>query len=114
MIKTRLAEFGFFRTPLAVSLALVLATSAFAQETTPATTQPTISSFNANGTQEASTERIVVTGSYIPTAGEVGPNPVSNYSREAITKSGERNIEQFLRNLPAANEIGRASCRERV
>jgi iron complex outermembrane receptor protein len=106
MIKIRLAEFGFFRTPLAVSLPLFLASSAFAQETTPTTTQPIVSSFNANGTQEASTERIVVTGSYIPTAGEVGPNPVSNYNREMINKAGERNIEQFLRNLPVANANG--------
>jgi iron complex outermembrane recepter protein len=108
MINPRLSKFGFLRTPLAVSLPLVLAATAFAQEATPVPTetQPTASVFNANGTQEASTERVIVTGSYIPTAGEVGPNPVLNYNRDVINKSGERNIEQFLRNLPAANANG--------
>src|SRR3984893_3826061 len=107
-IMINFARFGFVRTALAVNLPLVLATSAFAQEATPtpAETQPAVRSFNANGTQEASTERVMVTGSYIPTAEEVGPNPVLNYNREVINKSGERNIEQFLRNLPAANANG--------
>src|SRR5689334_14027253 len=47
---------------------------------------------------EATAERIIVTGSNIPTAEEVGPNPVLNFNRETITKSGERNTEEFLRN----------------
>ena len=53
MIKNGFARFGFFRTALAVNLPLVLATSAFAQAPSPALneTQPTVSSFNANGTQ---------------------------------------------------------------
>jgi iron complex outermembrane receptor protein len=108
MFKLGLPQFRFFRTALAVSLPLVLAATAVAQEATPAATetQPTASVFNANGTQEASTERVIVTGSYIPTAGEVGPNPVLNYNRDIINKSGERNIEQFLRNLPVANANG--------
>jgi iron complex outermembrane receptor protein len=103
MIKIGLAKFGFFRITLAVSLPLVLASSAFAQEAvpTPATT------VNANGTQvEATTERVFVTGSAIPTAAEVGPNPVLNVTRDLINKSGERNTEELLRNLPAANANG--------
>ena len=39
----------------------------------------------------AETERIIVTGSNIPTAEEVGPNPVVNINRELINKTGERN-----------------------
>src|SRR5438270_1044327 len=108
MIKNGFARFGFFRTALAVNLPLVLATSAFAQAPAPAPneTQPTVSSFNANGTQEASTERVIVTGSYIPTAEEVGANPVLSINRDLINKSGERNVEQLLRNLPVANANG--------
>jgi len=49
---------------------------------------------------EATAERVIVTGSNIPTAQEVGPNPVLNLNRETINKSGERNTEEFLRNLP--------------
>ena len=55
---------------------------------------------------EATTERVFVTGSAIPTAAEVGPNPVINLTRDLINKSGERNTEELLRNIPAANANG--------
>jgi iron complex outermembrane receptor protein len=53
-------------------------------------------------------DRIIVTGSYIPTqtAAEVGPNPVQVIDRERIDKSGERNTERLLRDLPVANANG--------
>jgi iron complex outermembrane receptor protein len=105
MINPRLATFGFFRIPLAVSLPLVLATSVLAQDPAPTAT-PTVRSFNENGTEEATTERVFVTGSAIPTAAEVGPNPVLNVTRDFINKSGERNTEELLRNLPVANANG--------
>lgn len=53
--------------------------------------------------QAAEAQRVIVTGSNIPTAEEVGPNPVDTYRREEITKSGERTTEQFLTNLPTVN-----------
>src|ERR1051326_3187452 len=105
MIKIGLANFGFFRASLAVSLCLVLASAAFAQETA-ASPAAQVRSFNENGTEEASTERVFVTGSAIPTAAEVGPNPVLNVTRDLINKSGERNTEELLRNLPVANANG--------
>jgi len=101
MIKLGLAQLGFFRIPLAVSLPLVLAASVFAQE--PA---PTTRTFNENGTEEATTERVFVTGSAIPTAAEVGANPVLHVTRDLINKSGEQNTEELLRNLPVANANG--------
>jgi iron complex outermembrane receptor protein len=107
MINPRLANLGFFRTSLAVSLPLVLATSVLAQEPAPPTTQPaTVRSFNENGTEEAATERVFVTGSALPTAAEVGPNPVLNVTRDLINKSGERNTEELLRNLTVSNANG--------
>src|SRR4051812_36494365 len=107
MIKLGLAKFGFFRTPLAVSLLLVLATSVLAQDPAPPTTQSTtVRSFNENGTEEATTERVFVTGSAIPTAAEVGPNPVLSVTRDLINKSGERNTEELLRNLTVSNANG--------
>ena len=54
----------------------------------------------------AATERIIVTGSAIPTSEEVGPNPIQTLDRDYIEKSGERTIEQLLRNLPVANANG--------
>jgi iron complex outermembrane receptor protein len=108
MIRSGLAKFGFFPTALAVSVAMFTASVALAQEPSPAPdeTAPTTRTFNENGTEEAATERVIVTGSAIPTAGEVGPNPVLNVTRDLINKSGERNTEELLRNLPIANANG--------
>jgi iron complex outermembrane receptor protein len=54
----------------------------------------------------AETERIIVTGSYIPTAEEVGPNPVFTIKRDVIEKSGERTTEELIRNLTVAGPLG--------
>src|SRR4030095_13805222 len=51
----------------------------------------------------ATAERVIVTGSNIPTAEEVGPNPVDIYNQETMKKSGERTTEQFLQSLPTVN-----------
>src|SRR4051812_27426702 len=108
MIKLGLAQFGFFRAAVVVSLSLVLASSVLAQDPSPPPTQtaPTVRAFNENGTEEATTERVFVTGSAIPTAAEVGPNPVLNVTRDLINKSGERNTEELLRNLTVSNANG--------
>ena len=49
---------------------------------------------------EAEAERVVVTGSNIPTAEEVGPNPVDTYRPEEIEKLGARNATDLLTKLP--------------
>src|SRR5438105_4394014 len=51
----------------------------------------------------ATAERVIVTGSNIPTAEEVGVNPVDIYNRETMSKSGQRTTEQFLQSLPTVN-----------
>ena len=51
-------------------------------------------------------ERVIVTGSHIPTAEEVGPNPVLEISRETIEKSGERTAAELLRRLPIEGFAG--------
>src|SRR5438445_12822866 len=48
----------------------------------------------------AEVERVIVTGSNIPTAEEVGPNPVDNYRPADIEKLGVRNSTDLLVNLP--------------
>ena len=58
----------------------------------------------ADATAEA--ERVIVTGSNIPTAEEVGPNPVLTITRDLINKSGERTVEDLIRNLPVAGPQG--------
>ena len=88
------------QTPVFIRAALVaavgfpfLALNAFAQA--PAASP-------AGGTAEA--ERVIVTGSLIPTAEEVGPNPVFAINRDLINKSGQgTTVEQLLKTQPIAN-----------
>src|SRR4030095_9685847 len=53
------------------------------------------------GTAEA--ERVIVTGSNIPTAEEVGPNPVTNLNRDYIQKSGVSDVTRLLQDNPVNN-----------
>jgi iron complex outermembrane receptor protein len=55
----------------------------------------------------AEMERVIVTGSNIPTAQEVGPNPVDTYRPADIEKLGIRNATDLLINLP--QEMGNTS-----
>src|SRR6266487_1384513 len=101
MIRTGLYTFGFLRMTLAacVGIPLIIASSAFAQNPPPPPPPPGA----APPAATAEAERVIVTGSNIPTAEAVGPNPVDTYNRENITKSGELTTEQFLLSLPIAN-----------
>src|SRR5437588_12762010 len=45
---------------------------------------------------------VIVTGSNIPTAEEVGPQPVDTYRREDITRLGVRSATDLIQKLPAA------------
>ena len=110
MTNTRRWGFEFFRTAFAVSLAMsIVVSGAVAQDAVsrPGATPAVAPAQSAPAPPTpATTERIIVTGSNIPTAEEVGPNPVLNFNRETITKSGERTTEEFLRNLPIASANG--------
>src|SRR5438132_12828479 len=68
----------------------LLACSVSAQNPLPTTGIPT----------EAEAERVIVTGSHIPTAEEVGPSPVDTYRPEDIEKLGARNTTDLLTKLP--------------
>src|SRR6266480_2590959 len=101
MIRTGHSKFGFLRMTLAacVGIPLIIASSAFAQNLQPLSTDIGA----APPPPAAEAQRVIVTGSNIPTAEEVGPNPVDIYNRENITKSGEFTTERFLQSLPIAN-----------
>ena len=85
------------QTPLSLRTALVaaiglsfLAPNAFAQAPAPSP---------AGGTAQA--ERVIVTGSMIPTAEEVGPNPVFAINRDLLNKSGQGGtVETLLKSQP--------------
>jgi iron complex outermembrane receptor protein len=66
-----------------------LSAAAFAQEASPT---PAVA---------AEAERVIVTGSNIPTAEEVGPNPVDTYAPEDIQKLGIRTATDLTQKIPA-------------
>ena len=57
-------------------------------------------------------ERVIVTGSNIPTAQETGPNPVDTYRPADIEKLGVRNSTDFLTNLP--QEMGTTNTQRSI
>jgi outer membrane receptor protein involved in Fe transport len=97
MTKNVLNKLGFLREAFIASLGfaatgLIFASNAFAQLPAPA----------APSTQEptAEVERVVVTGSNIPTAEETGPNPVDTYRPQDIEKLGIRNAQDLTTFIP--------------
>ncbi len=85
--------------PGALLLAVLLVATASAQNAVTPPNEPS---------PAPETDRIIVTGSFIPTqtAAEVGPNPVQIIDRDEIEKSGYRNTEELLRSQPVANANG--------
>src|SRR6266404_5141323 len=87
----------------AVAFPLIIAMSARAQE--PAPPPPTgtnVTPAGAPAATEATAERVIVTGSNIPTAEEVGPNPVDTYRRDDITRLGVRTPTDLILRIPAS------------
>jgi iron complex outermembrane recepter protein len=103
MNKTELCKFGFFRMALVacVGIPLIIAPNAFAQNLAPLPTD--IGAAPTPPAPPTEAERVIVTGSNIPTAEEVGPNPVDTYNRESFNQSGRTTTETFLQSLPIAN-----------
>src|SRR5580765_8600652 len=100
MIKNVLNKVGFVRIALMASVGIpfILASNAFAQNPPPPAAAP------APAPGAAEVERVIVTGSNIPTAEEVGPNPVFSLNRDLINKSGAgTTTEQLLQRLPVMN-----------
>ena len=94
MIRYVLNTLGSFRTALAVGvgLPLLMTASAYAQDTPNAPIQaPT----------EATTERVIVTGSYVPTAETESALPVTVYTAEVLQKQGAQTPVEGIRQLPS-------------
>ena len=124
MIRHVLTKLGSVRAALAVGSAVpvLMASSAFAQvggtAPTPAAAGPTPavasgagnptdsaiaeSSADTNaGAGAATTERVVVTGSYIPTAETESALPVTVYTATVLQKQGANTPAEGLRQLPS-------------
>jgi iron complex outermembrane receptor protein len=95
MTKNVLNKLGFLGAAFVASVGfpLIFASNAFAQLPAPAGPAPA-----APGTAEV--ERVVVTGSNIPTAEETGPNPVDTYRPQDIEKLGIRNATDLQQYIP--------------
>jgi iron complex outermembrane recepter protein len=97
MTKNALKTFRFVRLALmaGVGFPFILASNAFAQLPAPAVpAEP-----GAPPPSAAEVERVVVTGSNIPTAEETGPNPVDTYRPQDIEKLGIRtttDLQEFI------------------
>src|SRR5215467_11152514 len=81
-----------------IGSALIFGSNAFAQLPAPAVpAEPGVGAPAPAGAAEA--ERVVVTGSNIPTAEETGPNPVDTYRPQDIEKLGIRtttDLQEFI------------------
>ena len=104
MIRQLLQRFRITRAAVVLGLAVPLMAGGrgYAQAPSPVPASSPIG--QASTTAEA--ERVIVTGSNIPTAEEVGPNPVLNINRDLINKSGQRSAEALIKELPVANANG--------
>src|SRR5881396_2181934 len=97
MTKNVLNKLGFLRAAFIASVGfaatgLIFASNAFAQLPAPAVPN--------TQTPTAEVERVIVTGSNIPTAEETGPNPVDTYRPQDIEKLGIRNATDLTTFLP--------------
>ena len=83
----------------AIGVNLLIATKVRAQAIAPAAVaSPPPAQMTTGATAEM--ERVIVTGSNIPTAEETGPNPVDTYRPTDMQKLGIRNATDLLTNLP--------------
>src|SRR5439155_535784 len=82
------------RAAVAFAIGLFIAGNVSGQDLVPSSPAPE----PAGATAEV--ERVIVTGSNIPTAEETGPNPVDTYRREDIQKLGVHNATDLLTKLP--------------
>jgi iron complex outermembrane recepter protein len=85
---------------LLIAVLFAIQSFAFGQE--PSSPAAATTPVNANGTAMVETERVIVTGSNIPTAEEVGHNPVDTYRRDDITRLGARTPTDLIQRIPAA------------
>src|SRR6266513_836194 len=104
MIKNALNKFGSLRVALVASVGfpLLFASNALAQNPPPPPPPPGAAPAPAPGAAEV--ERVIVTGSNIPTAEEVGANPLFSLNRDLINKSGQGGTtETLLKSQPVFN-----------
>jgi iron complex outermembrane receptor protein len=121
MTRNVLKPLGSVRVALAVAVGIPLFvfSHAYGQATAPAATgtqagaageatqaNASAGATGSGGGAQAEVERVIVTGSNIPTAEEVGPNPVDTYRRDDITRLGVRTSSDLIEKLPSVAGAG--------
>ena len=104
MIRHVLTKLGFLRSAFAVGVGVpfLIAASAFAQAPPVTSAAPVDPAAQAQATGGvATTERVIVTGSYIPTAETESALPVTVYTAEVLQKQGANTPIEGLRQLPS-------------
>src|ERR1700740_631762 len=101
MTKNALKTFRFVRLALmaSVGFSFILASNAFEQLPAPPAPGEAPPPPGA-AAPSAEVERVIVTGSNIPTAEETGPNPVDTYRPQDIEKLGIRNATDLQEFIP--------------
>src|SRR3982750_3434050 len=101
MIRNVLPTLGSLRAALAaaVGLPLVIAASAYAQGPSPSVAP--VPNAPAPANTEATTERVVVVGSYIPPPETESALPVTVYPAEVLKNQGANTPVEGLRQLPS-------------
>jgi outer membrane receptor protein involved in Fe transport len=97
IIRNASTKLGSLRVALLASVGfpLIFASNAFAQLPAPA-----VPAAPGAPPPTAEVERVIVTGSNIPTAEETGPNPVDTYRPQDIEKLGIRNATDLTTFIP--------------
>jgi outer membrane receptor protein involved in Fe transport len=97
MTKNVLNKFRFVRVAFIASVGfpLIFASNALAQLAAPAVPPPP-----GAAPPTAEVERVIVTGSNIPTAEETGPNPVDTYRPQDLEKLGVRSAQDLQNIIP--------------
>ena len=109
MIRNVFETLGYFRKALVVGLGFpfLMAVTAYAQDPAASPATPVEASAPVDATaaaatgSSATTERVIVTGSYIPTAETESALPVTTYTTEVIVKQGAQTPAEALRQLPS-------------
>ncbi len=98
MTKNALKTFRFVRLAVMASVGFpfILASNAIAQLAAPAVPPPAPGA----AAPTAEVERVIVTGSNIPTAEETGPNPVDTYRPQDIERLGVRSAQDLQNIIP--------------
>ena len=100
MTKNVLNKLGFLGAIFVASVGLPLFFASSASAQLPAPAVPGEGAPAGTQAAQAEVERVVVTGSNIPTAEETGPNPVDTYRPQDIEKLGIRNATDLTTFIP--------------